>query len=358
MLLPLLLASISIAQTAPEPAYTLHVPKNYTADRAWPLLLGFDPRARGANVTDRFAEAAETYGWIVAGSNQSRNGSWEVSSAALETMSKEVLARYNIDPKRIYTTGMSGGARVAMQVAMGTGRIAGVIAASAGYPDVKPRKTVPFAIFGTAGTEDFNWLEMRELDRELTTPHRLRVFEGGHVWMSADLATEAVEWMELQAMKSGIRVKDAALWERLLSKRKAALEALSGKAAWDAARSIAMDFGDADAAGRAKVLERDKAVKDGIRDERREAELEWDRRGAIGKAEGGLSDPVRRRQSLDEVREIVGRLARDAKAEADSGPRRVARRITRSIAAGGGEAARDPEYRKLLEELGLTRRPI
>jgi len=358
MLLPLVFASISLAQAASEPAYTLHVPKNYTAERAWPLLLGFDPRARGANVTERFAAAADTYGWIVAGSNQSRNGSWEASSAALETMSKDLLARYNINLKRIYTTGMSGGARVAMQVALGTGRIAGVIASSAGYPDVKPRKTVPFAVFGAAGTEDFNWLEMRELDRELTTPHRLRVFEGGHVWMSAELATEAVEWMELEAMKTDLRAKDTALWNNLLGKRKAALGALGGKAAWEALRAIAIDFRDADSAARAKLLERDKAVKDAIRDERREEELELERRSQILKSEAALADPLRRRQGLDELRDIVGRLARDAKAEADSGPRRVARRITRSIAASGAEAARDPQYRKLLEDLGVVRRPI
>ena len=358
MLLSILLASISLAQVGPEPAYTLHVPKTYTAERAWPLLLGFDPRARGSNVTERFAAAAETYGWIVAGSNQSRNGSWDVSSAALETMSREILARYNIDPKRIYTTGMSGGARVAMQVALGTGRVAGVIASSAGYPDVKPRRTVPFAVFGTAGSEDFNWLEMRELDRELTTPHRLRVFEGGHVWMSAELATEAIEWMELQAMKTGLRAKDSALWERMLEKRKAALEGLSGRAAWEAARAIAIDFNDVGMAARAKLLERDKAVKADIREERLEEELELARRTQIGMSEAGLTDPLRKRQSLDELRDILSRLAIEAKAETDSSARRVARRVTLSLAAGGGEGARGPDFRKLIEGLGIARRPI
>ena len=59
--------------------------------------------------------------------------------------------------------------------------IAGVIASSAGYPDSQPRATVPFAIFGTAGTEDFNYIEMRQLDRKLTSPHFLAVFNGGHM---------------------------------------------------------------------------------------------------------------------------------------------------------------------------------
>ena len=53
---------------------------------------------------------------------------------------------------------------------------------------------------------------MRLLDRALTSPHRLAIFDGGHVWLSSELAIEAVEWMELQAMKSGAQA--ARRWPR------------------------------------------------------------------------------------------------------------------------------------------------
>ena len=87
--------------------------------------------------------------------------------------------RFSIDPTRIYVTGMSGGARVAMQIALAKGNdIAGVIAAGAGYPDREPRSTVPFAVFATTGTEGFDYLEMRQLDRKLKSPHALAVFDG------------------------------------------------------------------------------------------------------------------------------------------------------------------------------------
>src|SRR5438093_557929 len=83
------------------------------------------------------------------------------------------------------------GARVALGAALGSPQqIAGVIASSAGYPDGQFRKTLPFPIFATAGTEDFNHLEMRRLDAALTTPHHLAIFEGGHTWLSPDLAVE------------------------------------------------------------------------------------------------------------------------------------------------------------------------
>ena len=52
------------------------------------------------------------------------------------------MGRFNIDRKRIYVAGMSGGSRVALYVALQSDSIAGVIASSAGYPDSRPRKTL------------------------------------------------------------------------------------------------------------------------------------------------------------------------------------------------------------------------
>lgn len=337
--------------------YALYVPSNYSADREWPLLLAFDPRARGLNAVERFAEAAEKYGWIVAGSNNSRNGSWDLSLAALGAMSKDVLERFRVNEKRLYTAGMSGGARVAMQIGLSTGgNVAGVIAGSAGYPDSQPRKTVTFAVFGVAGTEDFNWYEMQEVDKALKTPHRLRIFEGGHVWMPKEVASEAVEWMELVAMRKKLRALDAKVVEALWNRREASAKGLTGKAAWEAWKALGEDFAGlyeraSEAAEMAKKLEKDKSVKEGVKHEREEMELELQVRREISAAEAGLGEPTRRRDSLEQLSEKVGRLVRQGKQEKDSVERRVARRVTRGLSS----AVSDTQYRKVLEEAGLQR---
>jgi poly(3-hydroxybutyrate) depolymerase len=111
-------------------SYALYLPSNYTSDHAWPVILGFDPGGRGRNAVDRYQAAAEKYGYIVAGSNNSRNGSTETGHAAA-TMGNDVFLRFNVDPKRIYTAGMSGGAWVAFSVAFSSMKIAGVFASSA-----------------------------------------------------------------------------------------------------------------------------------------------------------------------------------------------------------------------------------
>jgi len=61
-------------------------------------------------------------------------------------------------------------------------------------------------VFATAGTDDFNYLEMRQLDRTLKTPHRLAIFDGGHMLPPDSVAMDAIEWLELQAIQHRIRV--------------------------------------------------------------------------------------------------------------------------------------------------------
>jgi dienelactone hydrolase len=263
----------------PSQSYALYVPSNYSATRAWNVIFAMDPGARGRMPVAQFQIAAEKYGYLVAGSNNSRNGSWSSSLVAVQAMAADVGKRFVIDSKRIYTAGMSGGARVAMQVALANNQIAGVIASSAGYPDSEPRKSVPFAIFATAGTEDFNYLELRKLDRVLKSPHHLAIFEGGHGWLSSDLAVEAIEWMEIQAMKSGRRSKDDTLLEKIFAKRVAQLGAESGdSAALLASEALVSDFEGlkdvSEYATRAAVLRRQKPVLEALKKERSEEQRE------------------------------------------------------------------------------------
>ena len=96
--------------TAPAQQYALYVPSNYSPVRKWSAIFAFDPGARGRAGVERFQAAAEKYGYIVAGSLNSRNGPWEPSLEAAKAMMADVMRRFSIDTKRIYTAGQSGGA--------------------------------------------------------------------------------------------------------------------------------------------------------------------------------------------------------------------------------------------------------
>jgi dienelactone hydrolase len=191
-------------------SYALYLPSNYSPDRKWPILYAFDAGARGTLPVQRFKAAAEIYGYIVAGSNNSQNGPIDIIEEALNALIADTESRLALDNRRVYLTGFSGGARVAAAAASAMkGKIAGIIGCGAGFHSeatLSIAKT--FAFFGAIGTEDFNFPELRNLDNtleKLGTIHALEIFEGGHDWPPERVCTCAIEWMEIQAMRSGIK---------------------------------------------------------------------------------------------------------------------------------------------------------
>ncbi|MFN8060783.1 MAG: hypothetical protein U0Q12_16625 [Vicinamibacterales bacterium] len=336
-------------------SYAVYVPSGYTPEKLWNLLIAFHPGARGRLMVEKYAAAAERYGYIVAGSNTSRNGSWDVAIAAVRAMSGDLGQRFSVDAERLYVTGLSGGARVAMQVALGRNNIAGVIASSAGFPDSQPRSSVSFAVFGTAGTEDFNYGEMRRLDRKLTSPHHLAIFEGGHTLPPDAVAVEAIEWMELQAMRSGRRDRDEALIDLLLDKRAARVASVVDAAETvHALEGLVADFeGLRDVStesARLKALLRQPDVRTALARERASEDAEARMVAELLDLEAGLPDESRHAVALMRLRDRLAKIARAATAADDSPDRSQARRVLRTIAAGARERVTDEGYRALLEE--------
>lgn len=320
--------------------YALYVPTAYTPTKKWPVIFCFDPGARGRVPVERLQAAAEKYGYIVAGSLTSRNGPWAANAKAIQAMVRDVESHLAIDVKRIYSAGLSGGARVATQIAIG-GLAKGVIACSAGFPSSEEGipSTVPFVFFGTAGTEDFNYGELRRLDGELESrkaAHRIVIFKGGHEWASTALLTEAVEWFELQAMRTGTREKDAAFVQSQWAARRAALPAEAGIERWRGVKSLATDFkGLVDTAAvdkEAKDLAASREVKDAQKVQRAldRKEDEWTS-DLVEFSNGGFTARMKKE---------VAELRAKATATEDSEERRMARRVVAGFGASGREATK------------------
>jgi poly(3-hydroxybutyrate) depolymerase len=338
----------------PTQSYALFVPAGYTPSRSWPVIFAFDPGGRGRTPVERYRPAAERFGYIVVGSNNSRNGSTEIPKI-LAAMTDDVAARLAVDPKRVYLAGMSGGARVALGIALASKDIAGVIASSAGYPDNRLRKTLPFPIFATAGTDDFNHLEMRRLDRELTTPHRLAIFNGGHVWLSSELALQAVEWMELHAMRTGLKSRDEAEMDRIFASRMAAAGTAGDKDTFRALQAIVDDFKElrdvSSLAKRATELERDKNIRAALERERDDDRREDSILRELASLSARLSSDDRL-AVLTRLRQRWAELSAHAKTPADSPERQLTRRVLAALSADGTE---DADYAKIIAEYRIGR---
>ena len=338
----------------PAQSYALYLPTNYVAGRQWPILYALDPGARGKIPVERFKEAAEQYGWIVAGSNNSRNGPMQASADAWNAMWKDTHERFALDEQRSYATGLSGGARTAILFAhLCTDCIAGVIASGAGFPEqVVPSAPMRFIFFGTVGIEDFNFPEMRELDGALLkagVARRLRVFAGRHEWPPPAVAVEAVEWMELQAMKAGKRQRDDQLinelWQRDFGLGQSSESANKPYDAYQFFLGMKDSFqglhDTTELDKRLSQLGESRAVKDAIRQERQQTAKQREIESQIYlliSASGNNDDLSGANARL---RLTIADLKKSAKAESDSSDRRVARRVLEGLSVGLMEQGRE-----------------
>ncbi|MFB3920368.1 MAG: dienelactone hydrolase family protein [Terriglobia bacterium] len=202
-----------VCQNDLQQTYAIYLPSAFVSAKKWPIVYAFDPGARGSIPVELFRPAAEKYGYIVVGSNNSQNGPMGLSVAAAQAVWIDTHTRFPIDDARVYTTGFSGGARVALRMAlMLSGRVAGVIASGGPLPEeFESPASIKFMLYGLAGTRDFNYTAMKQLNQRMATlgvAHRFEPFEGAHQWPPPEACAAALEWMEIQALKADPRRRD------------------------------------------------------------------------------------------------------------------------------------------------------
>src|SRR5262249_36693957 len=228
-----------------------------------------------------------------------------IASAAINAVWKDTHVRFNVDDTRIYAAGFSGGARVAFQFGYALeGKIAGIIACGAGFPtNIVPTRSTPFVVFSTVGNADFNYPEMVQLTRTLDSvgvANKLRVFDGPHQWAPRELCSESIEWMQLQAMKSGRLEKKAAFIDEVFARELRMAQAYETSAnryeAYLSYEALIKDFKGMkdlnDLEKKTAELRNSKEVKQALKQEKdaiekqiaKERELQTLKRAALGRA--------------------------------------------------------------------------
>ena len=263
-------------------SYTLYLPSAYSEKARWPVILIFDPGGQGALAVRVFSRAAEKYGYILACSLNSRNGPLNDNFAAAGFLLNDLAQRFTLDNKRIYAAGFSGGSRLALALAASNNFIAGVIGCGAGLPNdqsLYPSEKSSFVYYGIAGTRDMNYLEMFDLmtffnDRTPVIPY-LRTFDGGHQWPSPDILQEAVEWINLQAMKKKTIAVDSAYFSYFSTRIKTMVNNLVNTGnQYDAARYLRYAIRDFSGAPVAREMTKSLTTLEQSKDYR-ESNREW-----------------------------------------------------------------------------------
>jgi hypothetical protein len=187
----------------------------------YPVILAFDPQGMGGLPVKMYRDLAEKYGFILIGSNDSRNGlPNDKISNILSAMLEEIDGRYPVDSGQFYTMGFSGGARVACLAAMNFPIVKSVIGCGAGFPQSEPSPLYRFDYFGMVGTADFNLNEMMELEGMLNITglrHFIATFNGPHAWPPSNRMEDAFQWMILNAMKDNRIKKDERQINQIIS---------------------------------------------------------------------------------------------------------------------------------------------
>lgn len=217
------------SRSNPKATYALYLPHAFSRERQWPVVFLLDPRGRALVPMELFRETAERLGYVLLSSYDSQSdGDRAPNDMALDAMLDDAQRYLNPDTHRFYIAGFSGTARFAWDVSEQLpGALAGILGFGAATPgegrwlDQHVRGT-PFDYYGAVGTLDPNYLEMRQLDRDLTArgfQFRIEGFDGPHRWPPQDVCVRSLEWMHLQAMRRGLVRADSSWIDSLAALR-------------------------------------------------------------------------------------------------------------------------------------------
>lgn len=203
-------------------SYALYLPSNYSPEKKYPVVYLLDPHAKGALAVSKYKALADKYNYILAGSNNSKNGnSWEETQYITSKLFADVSTRLSINTSRVYLAGFSGGARIANTITMLNGAINSAICCGASAPLMNPTNVrSDYCILGIAGNSDFNYVEMKRYHMVDIAGHNLKhflmTFDGKHEWPDENTMDKAFWWLELNDMrKNNIPKNDSLIAQHL-----------------------------------------------------------------------------------------------------------------------------------------------
>ena len=193
-------------------SYSLFLPTVYKSGIKLPIIFAFDPHAEGKLPIEKYRKIAEKYGFILATSNDSKNGmSVDETNIIAGTIVNDCQKRLAVDPNRMICMGFSGGARVAASYSMLNLSVSSLVICGAGFQPDASLSQRNMSIFMLAGNTDFNLLELQSLNQMLETTnvkHDFFTFSGKHEWPSEDKMEKVFQRYEVLKMIDKTMVPD------------------------------------------------------------------------------------------------------------------------------------------------------
>jgi pimeloyl-ACP methyl ester carboxylesterase len=192
--------------------FAFYLPVGFDAATEYPVIIFFDPQGKGSYPLELYHTLADKYGFVLAGSNVSKNSlPMTESESDYDKIIDDLYKRIKVHPKGIHLAGFSGGGKTACYVSRTRPAVAGVITCS-GPDNMDPRRPAEdFSFYAIAGLRDFNYGSTKSMqysggimkyDQFFTFPDMV------HEWPSLPLMDDAFLYMKLKGMRWGSVPKD------------------------------------------------------------------------------------------------------------------------------------------------------
>jgi predicted esterase len=210
-----------------QQSYALYIPINNNTELL-PVIYFFDPHGDGVLPLEKYKALADSFNFILIGSNNSKNGNdWNDAENIWETFSNDSQKRVPVNKNRIYTCGFSGGAKVATYLALQHHEIKGVIANGAGLPDILNAGNFNFSFTAVTGRGDMNMTDLISINNSLNktnTEHRILFFDGIHEWAPLNAMNAAFEGIQTDAMRQQLIPKNENFVNNIVNENKQEVE--------------------------------------------------------------------------------------------------------------------------------------
>lgn len=194
----------------------LYLPRDFDASRTWPLLFVCDLKEDASRALRYLSAAADRNGFLLAASGVYRDSSSLTDKVLVISSSLKKLQEYlPIDRDRIYTAGYDLGGQLATVIPSLVRPVRGVISVAAILPNLELLDArSPFDYVGVMGRADYQYLSLLEDEQfldERKIPNYLVYFPEGHQWPDPAYMDQAMQALNLMAMKPRGVARDSAL---------------------------------------------------------------------------------------------------------------------------------------------------
>lgn len=215
--------------------YEVYVPQRKSTQEKLPLLVILDSHGSGKFALEKFKKAATNYGIILVASDLVKNG-YPDFEQAIQTLVEDVRQKYPINDK-LYITGFSGGARMALGYALSHPTQGLILCGALGSPQQIGSLSCP--IISISGTDDFNFIETAQfMFQEQTMPSNLKIelLSSSHSWPDSETLSNAVGFLTLYSSEENSTI------ENFCKLQKTRIDTLKKAGEWIKAEIVARDM--------------------------------------------------------------------------------------------------------------------